>query len=671
MRPLMRNGRVAAALIAGWACSSGTEPTHLIDHVSIRFPALRPSYPIGDTMTLAAFAFSNAGTWVRPKSPPVWHSQDPTIASVNSVGFVSFNGKGTATIDVDIDGVSAHVQLPVRGILHDSAITTNQTWSVADTPHVVRGFLHVVNNFTPPTDTVVVTIEPGATVRFRDSSGLYFGDVNPAAIRIPPGGGEPVVMDADSVVGQTPTAGAWVGIALTRGRSELRNLIMRHCGASRSTTVYPCLSFATNAGMEGLIDGVRISQAHDGLFISTAVTLTPGSKNLSVDSTDGHAVSIGPQIMGMFPYGGAFIGNAENYIRILGGQVVDSATWSDVGVPLRLVGGVNFLGLKLPHLRLPAGMHLMSDPGGSLSFEQGGIDAGDLGAAPVVMESSGSGWGGLAIVHAGQSTLRSVVLRDCGTSANACLAVGGSQGDSGLVVQDVTIENAYSTGVYMDFARFDTTSTGLTITGAGGVPLVISADAIPSIPSGSYSGNGVDAIRLRDDAVWRTITWRNLGIPYYAPFGVTVSNVPGLPDTLVLASGVVVQFAVATRLSIGAGTLMAVGTPADSVVLASATPGVPGSWFGVDVGVSGWDRGSHLDYVDLRDAGAGPATYSGAVRLWKDLGGVLRHTTIRRSGDCAIILFNGFPFTDDYADPAYGNAFVNNVGPTTCQPPVN
>jgi hypothetical protein len=664
MRPLIRNGRVAAAMIAVWACSSGTEPTHLIDHVSIRVATLRPSYPIRDTMTLAAFAVSNAGTWVRPESPPVWHSQDPTIASVNSVGLVYFNGKGTATIDVDIDGVSAHVQLPVRGILHDSAIVTNQTWSVADTPHVVQGFLRVVNNFTPPTDTVVVTIEPGATVRFRDSSGLYFGDINPAAIRIPPGA-DPVVMDADSVVGQTLHAGDWVGIALTRGRSELRNLIMRHCGASRSTIVYPCLSFATN----GLIDGVRISQAHDGLSISTFVTLTPGSKNLSVDSTDGHAVSIGPQIMGMFPHGGAFIGNAENYIRILSGQVVDSATWSDVGVPLRLVGGVNFLGLKLPHLRLPAGMHLMSDPGGSLSFEQGGIDAGDLGAAPVVMESSGSGWGGLAIGHAGQSTLRNVILRDCGTSAIACLSVGASQGDSGLVVQDVSVENAYATGAYMDFARFDTTSTGLTITGAGGVPLVISADAVPSIPSGSYSGNGVDAIQLRDDAVWRTITWRNLGVPYFAPLGLTVDN-STTPDTLTLEPGVVIQFGVAAWLKVGVGTLLAVGTPADSIVLASNPPGVRGSWFGVALG-GGYSGGTRLDYVDLRDAGAGPATFSGALRLAADPGGVLRHSTIRNSGDCAIILFNGLPFTDDYTDPTYGNAFVNNVGPTTCQPPVN
>jgi hypothetical protein len=670
MRPLIRNGRVTAAMIAVWACSSGTEPTHLIDHVSIGVPTLRPSYPIRDTMTLAAFAVSNAGTWVRPESPPVWHSQDPTIASVNGGGTVTFRGKGTATIEVDIDGVTAQLQLPVRGILHDSAIVTNQTWSVADTPHVVLGFLRVVNNFTPPTDTVVVTIEPGATVRFRDSSGLYFGGTNAAAIRIPPGA-DPVVMDADSVVGQTLHAGDWVGIALTRGRSELRNLIMRHCGASRSTIVYPCLSFGTNAdGMEGLIDGVRISQAHDGLSISTFVTLTPGSKNLSVDSTDGHAVSIGPQIMGIFPHGGAFIGNAEHYIRILSGQVVDSATWSDVGVPLRLVGGVNFLGLKLPHLRLPAGMHLMSDPGGSLSFEQGGIDAGDLGAAPVVMESSGSGWGGISTQHASQSALRNVILRDCGSNGAACLyGYGPGEGDSGIVVQDVTIEGARSIGLQLFFAHFDSTAGALTITGSGDAPLDLFAEAVPSIPSGSYTGNGIDAIRVRDAAVSRTALWRNLGVPYFAPLGLTVDN-STTPDTLTLAPGVVIQFGVAATLSIGVGTLLAVGTPADSIVLASNPPGVRGSWFGVALG-GGYSGGTRLDYVDLRDAGAGPATFSGALRLAADPGGVLRHSTIRNSGDCAIILFNGLPFTDDYTDPAYGNAFVNNVGPTTCQPPVN
>ena len=69
-----------------------------------------------------------------------------------------------------------------------------------------------------------------------------------------------------------------------------------------------------------LLDSVTVTLAHDWVLLPSTC-LVQGSRAFSVTNTDGHAVWIGPQIMGRFPYGGTLSGNAEDYVRILGGQV--------------------------------------------------------------------------------------------------------------------------------------------------------------------------------------------------------------------------------------------------------------------------------------------------------------------------------------------------------------
>src|SRR5205823_2509731 len=213
---------VAAAAVAG-SCDSGTEPGQTIDRLEIQLKPARPSYPVPDTVRAGVVAFSREGTWV-PMGTPHWRSLDPTLASVDASGLIHTLSPGEATIEVEVDGVIAHLQLAIRGILHTGyIIDQNETWRVADTPHVVQQYLgvggiHDIN----ATDTTVLTIEPGVTVRFRPGAGLIFGDIEPGALVIP-AGGAPVMMEGDSAV-----RGSWVGISFEgRGRSELRNLTIR------------------------------------------------------------------------------------------------------------------------------------------------------------------------------------------------------------------------------------------------------------------------------------------------------------------------------------------------------------------------------------------------------------------------------------------------------------
>ena len=75
-------------------------------------------------------------------------------------------------------------------------------------PHVGTNFMAVgARSTTPPPGTTVVTIEPGAVVRFRTGAGLIVGDIGPAALRIT--SGNQVIMEADTLPSQR---GSWMGL---------------------------------------------------------------------------------------------------------------------------------------------------------------------------------------------------------------------------------------------------------------------------------------------------------------------------------------------------------------------------------------------------------------------------------------------------------------------------
>jgi len=655
---------LAVTIVAQTACGDSTTPGSTIDHLEITITPVRTSYPIPDTAYASVKAIARDGTWL-PLGTTTWRSLTPDIASAGG-GMIITRARGTAIIEVEVDGVTARAQIPVRGIRHLANIFTSETWLASDTPHVVNGYLNVGKLGTPQDkDTVVLTVQPGATVRFRPGAGLVFAEFSPSALLIP-ASGDPVVMEGDSA-----GRGSWVGLSFRGpGRSELRNLTIRHCGATnRSGATLPCLDVSghfTGSAPNILIDNVTISDAHDGVSLSHWVTIAPGSRALGIVRTDGYTARLSPQLVETFPRGGQFATNADPTIRITNGQVEQSAAWSDVGLPMRLTGGVVFTGPANPVLMLPAGLTIAAEPGGSLTFESGGIRAGATGAAPVVLESTGSGWGGIATAHGGESALRNVQLRDCGSVSRACLDVDAhDETDPGIVLEDVTIRGATFTGIrFGTWGHFRTGSHDITITESGGVPIDVTPEGVTSIPSGTYTGNANDAIRVRGGLVWQTVTWRDLGVPYFAPNGITV-RLPSAPGpTLTLEPGVAVRMGLGTMVHVDIGALQAVGTSTKRIIFSSVTPGVPGSWMGIEL-AGGGDASLRLEYVDLGDAGAGPNGFSGALRLQVDPGGVLRNSTIRNSSSCGVVLLGG-TWHDDYTAPRFGNTFVDIAGPARC-----
>ena len=171
-------------------------------------------------------------------------------------------------------------------------------------------------------------------------------------------------------------------------------------------------------------------------------------------------------------------------------------------------------------------------------------------------------------------------------------------------VDDVDIGGSLSQGVYINGpVGFDASSQNLRVHGSAGYPVHVYARVIGSVPSGTYTGNGHDAIAIAGSGgpVVGDQTMHNRGVPWHVGSGADSgrmdvnSQVNGQVTVLTIEPGVTVQFPPGGILNVeplnGSGTargaLIAIGgpAPADRIVFTSDQP-VPkaGDWLGIGFG---------------------------------------------------------------------------------------
>jgi hypothetical protein len=173
-------------------------------------------------------------------------------------------------------------------------------------------------------------------------------------------------------------------------------------------------------------------------------------------------------------------------------------------------------------------------------------------------------------------------------------------------VDDVEIAGSLSQGVYINSAvGFDASSQNLRVSGSVGYPVHVYARVIGSVPSGTYTGNGRDAIAIAGSGgpVLDAQTMHNRGVPYHVGSGPdggrmdVNSQIAGQVAVLTIEPGVVVQFPPGGTLNIepGSGTapakgaLIAIGgaAPAGTIVFTSdkgPAAAAAGDWLGIAFG---------------------------------------------------------------------------------------
>jgi hypothetical protein len=254
-------------------------------------------------------------------------------------------------------------------------------------------------------------------------------------------------------------------------------------------------------------------------------------------------------------------------------------------------------------------------------------------ALPIVIQGQGAGrWASLQVNPLGLADLAYVTIKDAGDRASARggaalhLVGDGTKPIQPLATVDhVVLEGAEKYGAVLEArAAFAAGSQALTVTGAGDMPLRVSAPSLGTIPTGKYTGNTVDAIRVFDDLIDADVTMHDRGVPYVAggdgQFSeISVQGKDGTVPVLTIEPGVTVKFSKSDRNSglfvermstdqPARGALRAIGTADRPIVFTSneATPAA-GDWLGVHFRsvLSPLDK---LDYVRVEYAGGDTGT---------------------------------------------------------------
>ena len=293
------------------------------------------------------------------------------------------------------------------------------------------------------------------------------------------------------------------------------------------------------------------------------------------------------------------------------GSINAAETWTEAGSPHIVPFDINISApvtiQECAVVRLVKGGTVTVTPSGSLV-------ANGASGRPVTFEAkvAGQAWSSIRNVG-GTLSLNHAVLTGGGDPLNANPAFAGAlhMQTPGLVgtfhVDDVEIAGSLSQGVYINGpVGFDATSQNLRVHGSAGYPVHVYARVIGSVPSGTYTGNGHDAIAIAGSggAVVDAQTLRNRGVPYHVGSGPdggrmdVNSQINGQVAVLTILPGVTMQFPPGGTLNIepGSGTgaakgaLIAIGgaAPDQTIVFSSDQGGAAkaGDWLGIGFGGS-------------------------------------------------------------------------------------
>lgn len=288
-------------------------------------------------------------------------------------------------------------------------------------------------------------------------------------------------------------------------------------------------------------------------------------------------------------------------------SIDDATTWTADGNPHLVVGDVFIYAT----LTLEPCVEVVLDEQAIVTIDDEGalVARGEAGREVTIRGAPGAPWGYLRAAG-GRIDLEHTIVRDGGVPQSVVAHLAASIEATGVAsaptqpvvrVSHVRVEGSASNGVLLTSgAGFTDDSEDLTVTGSEAHPIHIWSRAAGTVPSGVYTGNGVDEILLSAtglaESVTESTTFHARGVPYRvghptSPGTLYVAGPDNLtPAVLTLEPGVTLRFKEGGVLYVEAftgaepasGALVAVGTGAAPIVFesAAATPAA-GDWLGI------------------------------------------------------------------------------------------
>lgn len=566
---------------------------------------------------------------------------------------------GTDT-DIDTDTDSSGTGFTA----HCGPIDADEVWPASGNPHFINCDVDILEG--------TVTLEPGVLVKVVDGAGIFVSDTGRrASFRAEGTAAEPIVIEPERE--DDPNA-RWVGIVLNPDAADilLAHTTLRQTGTNFSrgalvvddnavTVDHLTIEDSEKLGINFISDG-RLTDDSTGLVIS-------GSQRFPVSISAAHAHTLPAE-------DSSYTGNAELGPEVRGGTITTDATWLALGVPYILTGSLEVEGYT-DHpavLTLSPGTEALFDVGLGLLLsptggESGLVSAGTA-AEPVVLNARGASTGGYwrgIYARRGTTTLdlTHTEVHNAGRGTTTLAAVQATGTD--LFVDNVTITGSLQRGVALtEGAAFTDDSTDLTVTGCTFPALVPSVHA-DSIPSGSFTGNTVDAFQL-DGSIDRPTHWPRLDVPYWVDSVIRADGHSDRPAVLTIDAGTEVWFANDTRLEFsglgGAAGLIARGTSADPIRFTAAEFAEPGAWGGIWFRNMCEEADVQLEHFVVEYAGG---LTQGPFNLLFDRCNptVLRNGVIRHSADTGLGLLLSTPL--DVANLSFSGNFQDvDCGASEC-----
>ncbi|MEE9342419.1 MAG: Calx-beta domain-containing protein [Gammaproteobacteria bacterium] len=249
-------------------------------------------------------------------------------------------------------------------------------------------------------------------------------------------------------------------------------------------------------------------------------------------------------------------------------------------------------------LRFAAGQELLIN-------DRGSLNAVGTATAPIIIGSSNPTpgfWKGILFSQSNSSASHLEFTTVEYGQTNLSIEIS-RLGSAGVSLKDVTLRNGSERGMYIKTSPASQAVTitefkNVTITG-NGLPVELPDNMVGVLGTDShYSGNIDDRIYIFQEGIKIQQAWKKLDVPY---FMATQDAIYTITDSLSIEPGGILEFNSGAGLRIErAGSLKAIGTPSDNIILTGSTQS-KGYWNGVEFFRSN-SVDNQLDYVMIEYA---------------------------------------------------------------------
>ncbi len=501
---------------------------------------------------------------------------------------------------------AALVPHPALALDHCGQVTSNETWSRDDSPHVVCSEGVSVRNS-------VLTIEPGSNIRFAADANLF---IESGSQLVSVGTPEASISFFGATNQSEP--GFWGQIRFNEGSLPSRLVLSRVIGGGKGG-----VPMVDVRGMGTEMSGLLLRQSEGHALGFAAASLGPSLDGIGqVTRKEDRCPQLAMSQVG------------DTRIALYVHEPMDvrsDATWHDFCTPYRITTPHDIDSAdKTLTIAGPNQPTLTVGPGVTLEFEGDsglvtGVDADNpgglfLNGSPIDMarltaaNQEAGGWNGI--------TLSPYVSFD-NSMFNARVEYGG-RGDRPMI------------HVLDPFAS----AIGLEMRHALGYPLAVVAPAVSSMVTGLSPGSQNDPPAIAENGIDRMLVlaadievdvtsgaiWSDIGVPYEIDGDVIVAG-KEQPITFKLEAGVHLAFAEGAGLEIGhpehgKAILFAEGASGTGQVRLTSLAGTPGAWRGLTI--SDEAENAILDWVILEYGGS-----DGPMLKWGNAAGVILHSTFR------------------------------------------